>query len=328
MRAMVWRLGCGVVLGVALLGVAAAAPWRAVADIKLGGPTARFDYASLDAAAGRLYVADLAHSAVVAIDLGDGRVTRIGGIRAVHGVLAVPALHRVFATATGRDEVVAIDMAEDRVVARAPAGDYPDGLGFDPKRGELFVSDEHGGTVAVLTAPALRPVARVAIGRDVGNNRYDAVSDRVYVTEGARNQLVAIDPARAAVVARWNLPGCRGAHGLRIDPAGRRAFIGCEDNARLVVVSLASHQVIARFAVGGTPDVLAADWRRGRLYVAGEAGVVSVLADATTTPRLLWQGYLADNAHSVAVDPGRGLVLVPLRDVAGRAVLRVMAETN
>lgn len=328
MRARLWRLGCGLMLGAGLLGAAAAPPWRHVADIGLGRATARFDYASFDAAAGRLYVADLAHSAVLAIDFGDGRVSRTGGISAVHGVLAIPALHRVFATATGRNEVVAIDEASGRLVARAPAGDYPDGLGFDPKLGELFVSDEHGGTVTVLAAPALTPLRRITIGRNVGNNQYDAVSGRVYVTEGARNELVAIDPARAAVVARWTLLGCRGAHGLLIDPAGRNAFIGCEDNAQLMVVSLASHRVMARFAVGGTPDVLAADWRRGRLYVAGEAGVVSVVADATMAPRLIWQGHFADNAHSVAVDPGRGLVLFPLREVDGRAVLRVMAETR
>ena len=38
----------------------------------------------------------------------------------------------------------------------------------------------------------------------------------------------------------------------------------------------------------------------------------------------LGQGFLATNAHSVAVDPRTHLAYFPLQDLGGRPVLRVM----
>jgi hypothetical protein len=44
----------------------------------------------------------------------------------VHGVIAVPALGRVFASATDAREVMMINAKTGAVLARAPAGAYPD----------------------------------------------------------------------------------------------------------------------------------------------------------------------------------------------------------
>jgi len=121
------------------------------------------------------------------------------------------------------------------------------------------------------------------------------------------------------------LPGCAGNHGLLIDAPRRLAFIACEDNARLIVVSLATHARIAEDSVGGGPDVLAYDPGLRRLYVSSESGVVSVFQADDNKVAKLWQGFLADNAHTVAVDPTTHRIYFPLRNVGGRAVLRVMA---
>jgi hypothetical protein len=80
---------------------------RVVARIPLPGGNSRLDYASLDSARGLLFVAHLGASQVVEINIGTGRVVRaIGGLSQVHGVLVVPSLHRVYATATGANMVV------------------------------------------------------------------------------------------------------------------------------------------------------------------------------------------------------------------------------
>lgn len=65
-----------------------------------------------------------------------------------------------------------------------------------------------------------------------------------------------------------------------------------------------------------------------RLYVASESGVVTVFHLQQRRLRVLGAGFLAYEAHPVAVDPRTHLVYFPLQDVAGRGVLRIMAPRN
>jgi YVTN family beta-propeller protein len=301
-------------------------PLTLVKDAPLGPATRRFDYASLDARTGLLFVADLADSRVMVFDARQARLVRtIGGVSQVHGVLAVAELGKVYASATGRDEVQAIDEASLSLVGATPAGHYPDGIAWAPNVRRLFVSDEHGDTVAVIDAATTRLVAKIPLGGDVGNTQYDEGSGRVYSNEQSHNDLVGIDAKTEMVVSRDHLSGCEGAHGLLIDAPRRLAFIACEDNARLVVFSLARHSQIGAWPIGAEPDVLAYDPPLRRLYVASESGVISVFEVNSGGVKKLGQGFLADNAHVVAVDPATHHVFFPLRHVGGGAALRIMA---
>jgi DNA-binding beta-propeller fold protein YncE len=87
---------------------------------------------------------------------------------------------------------------------------------------------------------------------------------------------VEIDPTTDRVVNRIDLGGADENHGLLIDPEGRRAFIACEGNDRLLVLDLQTKKVAASFQVGKDPDVLAFDPGLHYVYVAGEAGVITI----------------------------------------------------
>jgi DNA-binding beta-propeller fold protein YncE len=327
------RLRASLILALVALvsGVGAAAPpstlpLTLVKDVPIAAPTRRFDYASLDATRGLLFVADLAGSRVLAFDVKAGRlVGTIAHVASVHGVLAVPELGRVYASATGAHELDAIDEQSFAVVARSPAGRYPDGVAWDPKERKVYVSDETGGAVAVIDAASHRLLKLIPMGGEVGNTQYDPASRVTYSNAQGRDELVGIDPKTDRIGSRDPLPGCAGNHGLLIDSARRLAFVACEDNAHLVVLSLATHARLADASVGGGPDVLAYDPSLRRLYVSSESGVVSVFQVDDDKITKLGEAFLADNAHSVAVDPATHLVYFPLRNVDGKAVLRVMA---
>ncbi|HEX8957514.1 MAG TPA: YncE family protein [Burkholderiaceae bacterium] len=303
-------------------------PLKTVADLPLPGNTTRWDYASIDVRRGLLYLAHLGDGKVIVVDTTIDRVVaEIPNVGGVHGVLAIPELGRVYASATGTDEVVAIDTQTFKIVARIPAGNYPDGLAYAAARQKIYVSDEHGGTDTVIDVRTNRRVATIPIGREVGNTQFDPVSGHVFVNEQTSNELVEIDPATDKVVGRTPLPGAEGAHGLYIDAPARTAYVACEDNARLLVVDLKSKRVISAYEVGSAPDVIAFDESLGWLYVAGEAGVVSVFNrhDGTLTP--LGEGQLGPNAHVVAVDASTHRAYFPLRNIAGKSVLRITAPS-
>src|SRR4051812_45603976 len=95
------------VIAVALLPFAGPAvgsqvpPLRTIADLPLGGRSPRFDYQAIDPVARRLYVAHQGDGTIITVDLAHRRIIgRIRGLPDVHGVLVVPALRRLFATAT------------------------------------------------------------------------------------------------------------------------------------------------------------------------------------------------------------------------------------
>jgi DNA-binding beta-propeller fold protein YncE len=318
---------CLLQLGLAGCGGARAAdfPLTNVKDVGIGAPTRRFDYASVDPKAGLLFFADLAGGRVLVFDVRQQRLVKvIEGVPSVHGVLAVPELGRLYASATGAHQTVAIDEHSLQVTARASSGRYPDGIAWDPRERKIYVSDESGGAVAVIGAAEHQLLKLIPAGGEVGNTQYDPASGLIYSNVQTKDELVAIDPRSDKIVSRHPVPGCKGNHGLLIDSQRRLAFIACEDNAKLVVLSLATHAALQQDTVGEGPDVLAYDPGLHRLYVASESGVVSVFQVEADKVQKLGEAFVARNAHVVAVDPTTHEVFLPLRNVGGKAVLRIL----
>ncbi len=107
----------------------ASLPLAQLRDIRLPGSATRFDYQSLDPETGLLFIAHLGGREVVVFDTKEQRVTAtIPNVSHVQGVLAIPSLKLVYASATGSNEAMVIDENTLHLVARMPAGKYPDGL--------------------------------------------------------------------------------------------------------------------------------------------------------------------------------------------------------
>lgn len=320
-----------------------------VGDFPLGAAGGRLDYQTLDPSAHRLYVAGMGAGRLLVFDVARDRLAAsLRGFPKVTGVLAVPALHEVVASvpgagllpslsvalgmaglSSGRGAVAIVDARTLREVARLPGGVFPDGIAYDPADHRIFVSDELGSAVLVIDAARNRLAARLAPGGEVGNVRYDPVTARVYAPIQSRDALAVIDPANPRLLARRPLPGCAHPHGLAIAPGRAVGYVACDGNDRLLAVDLATGRVIDDQPVAHDPDVLAIDPAARRLYVAGESGRLSTFdIAAVTAPRALGDVFVGPDAHSVAVDPATHRLYLPLADVKGEAVLRVLAPAG
>jgi DNA-binding beta-propeller fold protein YncE len=315
----------------AVLGGAAAAsgerttlPLRAVARVPLSGPPVRFDYASFDPSTHLLWIAHMDADQLLAFDVLHNRIARTIAAPGVHGVIAVPATGRVYASATNARSVLTIDARTGAVLARASAGSYPDGLAYDPAQRHVFVSDETGGVETVLSASGHR-IAAIPLGGEAGNVQFDPASGRVFADVQSRNEVAVIDPRTNRVVRRVSVPRCANDHGLLVDAKRRLAFVACDGNAKLLVLSLRTMRFSGTLDVGREPDVLALDPALGRLYVSAESGVVSVFGESAGSLRPLGRAFLATEAHTVAVDPATHLVYFPLQSgTTGRPQLLIM----
>jgi DNA-binding beta-propeller fold protein YncE len=298
-------------------------PLKLVTRVGLPGASNRFDYTSINPASGRLYIAHMNSSELLVFDLKSRHVISRVKAPGVHGVISVPQLGRVFASATDVHQVLTLDARTNKVINRAPAGSYPDGLAYDPIERRVFVSDEAGGVETVLNAKGDR-IATIKLGGEAGNVQYDAGSGHVLVDVQSRNEVAVIDPRANTVIRRVPVP-CNHPHSLLVDAPHRLAFVACDGDAKLVTLDLRFMKTTGSATVGPSPDVLAFDPSLSRLYVAAESGQVAVFTELGRKVRKLGQTALAPAAHTVAVDPRTHLVYFPLeRGVNGKPQLLIM----
>src|SRR6202140_102123 len=299
-------------------------PLKKVADISMPGPAVRFDYQSLDATQGRLYISHMNANQLVVFDTNKREVVaNLDGFSSVHGVWAVPELGRVYASVTGEHRVAAVDMKTLKTLAKVGPIKYPDGIAYAPGPQRVFVSDEHGDVDAVIDAKTNSLVASIHLGGGAGNTVYDSGSGHILVAVHEKNEVVVIDPSTLRIIGRYPMTGVESPHGIALDQSGRLAFVGGGENNMLAVVDLNTMKVLATHPVGEDPDVLAFDPGLKRLYVSAESGSVFVFRENGKT--LVDEGHISiPHAHTVCLDPNTHLVSFPLENIDGHPLLRIM----
>lgn len=303
------------------------APLTLVADIALPGPAKRFDYQSFDPTTGRLYISHMYGNRLDVFDTRSGKlVASTEGFPGATGVWAVPEQHRVYIAVTGRHEVAVVDDRTLAVLASVAGAKFPDGIAYAPAEHKVFVSDEQGDADLVIDARTNARVGLIPLGGEAGNTHYDAPSHCIVVAVQTRNLLVAVDPATQRIVQRYAMP-CDHPHGFLLDEPHRLAFVTCEGDAKLLVVDLRTMRTTATLKVADGPDVLAFDPALQRLYVACESGSLAVFEERDGALTSLGE-YRAPHAHTVAVDPGTHRVYLPLQDIGGKPLLRILAPPD
>lgn len=302
-------------------------PLVLVGDVDLPGGATRFDYQDVDTARGHLVIAHMNDGTVLVVDLSDGSVLKeLPNIPTARGVVVADDVGLIFVTSSP-NVLVAIDSTSLAEVRRVTTGSSPDGVGWDPTDQIVAVSDQGDGAVSLIADAGSGARTQVPLGVETGNVVFDATRGRFWVTVVAGSgpdQLVALEPTMAMVTTSIDVPGCDGAHGLRLHPDAQSAFIACEGNDVLARVDLDS-QALTTAATGSGPDVLSVDPGLGWLYVAAESGDLTVFD--VDQPGLVLVGHdePGGNSHTVAVDPASHRVFFPLKSGPnGTPALRIM----
>lgn len=308
-------------------------PLMLVADVDLPGHATRFDYEDIDPSNGHLVISHMGDSEVLVVSLSDGStLRRLPGIATVRGVGVGTGANRLFATAAATNQLVAIDATTLAETGRVATGAAPDGLAWNPVDQSVGVSDQGAGALSIIGGSGTGSNTQVPLGVETGNVVFDAPRHRFWITvvrTTPPDQLVAVDPTTASILERIDLPGCSGAHGLRIHPDGMSALVACEGNNVLARVDLGGTHAIVRAPVGSVPDVLSIDTGLGWLYVAAESGDLTVFDIGQPGLVDIDDEHPDDSAHSVAVDQATHRVFFPLmRGAHGTPVLRIMRPTG
>src|SRR5271154_6613009 len=252
--------------------LAAAAPgYKVVNTYKVGGDGG-WDYLTADAAARRLYISRATH--VIVLDLDSGKtVGDIADTPGVHGIALASELGRGF-TSKGREGTVSIfDLKTLATSSKGKVGDNPDAILYDPATKRVFTFNGRSQDSTAIDA---------ATGKVLGTIKLDgkpefAASDakgKIFVNIEDKSELVAIDPNKLEVTAKWPLAPCEEPSGLSIDRKNRRLFVGC-GNKMMAVVDADSGKVLATPVIGDGVDATTFDAETGMDFGSCGEGVLT-----------------------------------------------------
>ena len=267
------------ILSVSLAAVALAAAgsgYHVVATYKVGGDGG-WDYLTTDSEARHIYISRGTHVMVLDADSGKS-LGDIADTPGVHGIALAPELGRGF-TSNGREGMVSIfDIKTLATSSKVKVGDNPDAILYDPATKRVFTFNGRSQDSTAIDA---------ATGKVLGTIKLDgkpefAASDakgEIFVNIEDKSELVAIDPAKLEVKAKWPLAPCTEPSGLAIDRKHRRLFVGC-DNKMMAVVDADSGKVLATPAIGDGVDATAFDDETGLAFAScGGDGVLTVVKE-------------------------------------------------
>jgi len=266
-----------VVVSLAALALAASGPgYHVKTTYKLGG-NGGWDYLTTDAEARRTYISRGTH--VVVIDADSGKsVGDIADTPGVHGIALAPELGRGF-TSNGREGTVSIfDIKTLATSSKVKVGDNPDAILYDPATKRVFTFNGRSQDSTAIDAASGKVLGTIKLGGKPEFAASDAKGE-IWVNIEDKSELVAIDPTKLEVKAKWPLAPCTEPSGLAIDRKNRRLFVGC-DNKMMAVVDADSGKVLATPAIGEGVDAAAYDPETGLAFAScGQDGVLTVVKE-------------------------------------------------
>jgi YVTN family beta-propeller protein len=148
------------------LSVISGATWQVIATLtSFSYSFVLFGYLALDSANGNLYIPSYFGGVEVVSTATDSLVANITFVNGGNWYAAAfdAATGDVFVTNLRGNNVSVIDGADDAVIENLTVGDYPTGIGYDNRTGEIYVANEYSDslTYIVATTPPASPLGGV-----------------------------------------------------------------------------------------------------------------------------------------------------------------------
>lgn len=279
------------------------------------GPDGGWDFASVDEAAGRLYVAR--SDAVMTVDLASKTVTpALAPAHRAHAVLPLPGGKEIAETDGETGLTRFIDSATGAVTAEIATGAKPDAAFVDPATGLVVVMNAGDGMVALVDPATHKLAGKIEVG---GGLEFGVADGKGlgYVNLEEKNAIAVVDLKARRLLKSIALPGCEGPTGLALVAGGTRLISACA-NKTAMIVDVAASRVVDSFAIGTDPDAVLADEKRGLAFIpCGGTGTLEVV-DIKDGRHIRQIGTIKTQvgAKTGAIDPRDGRIYLPTATLA------------
>ena len=201
-----------------------------------------------------------------------------------------------------------------KISRRISADIDADAIAFDKATGHILVIEGDPGAITVLDPQTDAVAATIKVGEKLEFGVADG-QGAMYVAGEEKGDVVRIDTRANSVVAHWAAAGCESPHGLALDTATHRLFMGCT-NSLLVVMNAENGGVVAKLPIGRGSDAVAYDPTRHRVFSSnGLDGTVSVFQQVGADRyRSLAPIKTKVSGRTMAIDPASGRLFVAAAD--------------
>jgi DNA-binding beta-propeller fold protein YncE len=285
------------------------APAYAIVD-RMAGADGSWDYASVDPAGGRLYVAR--SNAVMAVDLATHKVIdALAPANGAHSAFAIDGGKTVVET-DGRSGLTRfIDAATGKVEDEIATGQKPDAAIYEPVSGRVVVMSPGNNTVTEIDAGTRKIVAQFTLAGGLEAADADG-KGHVWANLEEAGGLTEIDAVAGKVLRTVPLPGCEGPTGLALVAGGTRVISACA-NGVATVTDTTSGKVLATLPIDKGPDAVLVDDSRHRAFIPCGASGTLVAIDTANPDQIAVTGRIATqvSARTGALDPRDGRIYLP-----------------
>jgi DNA-binding beta-propeller fold protein YncE len=294
-------------------GAAAAAPAGYAVTGSIKGPDGGWDYASVDPATHRLYVAH--GTAVTAVDLVTRTVTpALAGANRPHEVLPIPGSGLLLETDGGTGTARLLDAMTGAEKASIKVSENPDAAIWDAKRKHVIVMNAKSGTVMAIDPAKATVVGTVTLAPGLEFAAIDK-EGLLYVNNEDRNQIAVVDLDKMAPLGWIDLKGCEEPSGMAYAPTADRLVSAC-GNGVAAVVDPGTRKLVGLLPIGKGPDAVIGDPARKRLFIpSGGSGTLAVFAEARGKVSPVGTVTTEVSARTGAVDPTTGIVYLPAAEM-------------
>lgn len=265
----------------------------------------------------------------------------------------------MYVSAEQSDEVVVIDPARARVMARIGVGKRPRGIALSRDGAQLYVAqtgspragpnvdesslppaDRAADGVGVVGLSEQRMLRSLSAGRDPETFALSHDGRSLFVANEETAELSQLDLASGKVTHRFAVG--RQPEGVAVRPDDAVVYVACEEDDVVVAVDVHTGAVLARIATGKRPRAIAFRQDGHEAFVTNEldasltvidtqqqraVATIALAGDAGHAPvRPMGIVRSADGKH-MYVSTGRGGSIIEV-EIAGRKRTRVFADVG
>jgi DNA-binding beta-propeller fold protein YncE len=258
-------------LVISALPALAAAQGYKVEKFNIGGE-GNFDYVTVDAATGRVFLPRGTH--VMVLDAATGKV--LGDIPDTPGVHGVVFASGMGFTTNGRDSTSTIfDQKSLAVHMKLKAGKQGlDGIMYDDATKKvLTINHSKPGSATVIDPSSMSVVGQIELSDPSPEGGVSDGKGRIFINLEGKDAIDVVDSKTWKVVATW--PTCEGPTGIAMDRATNRIFSGCSKES--AVLDATTGKIVARVKNGDGVDALGWDQSQKLMYIPARDGSVTVV---------------------------------------------------
>jgi len=254
------------------------APLRLVQTIPLPHVEGRMDHMAVDLQSQRLFVAALGNNTLEVLDLQAGtHLHTITGLHEPQGVVFLPESNTLVVTngQTGMCEMFDGTSFAHRSAVKLASD--ADNVRYDATTHTLYVG-YGAGALGLIDATRAQHLGDVPLQGHPEAFQLEQAGPRIFVNVPSAHQVAVVDRDKHAVTMTWPLQGAEANFPMALDEAQHRLFVGARTPPLLVVLDTESGKEVARVPSVGDADDLFYDAPHRRLYIAGGAGALSIVA--------------------------------------------------